>query len=268
MYVITVLFVTTLITFQNGYVRGCSPCFCYSDMDNLTVVLCEGMDVVEFPTLPPGIVTSVSKIHITNTLIQCLPKNTSSQYVQLKMVGESENVFWQCTCMDMWILNLPNEVEYVTEKCAKDSTTTYITTMTPTISSTTFHMTEPNPTLITSRQEDVYISTPTFPTPPIININTMLSLIILILIICTVTIFIALHCLKFYCWVKGRKQRRVHSPISLRNDSYYTDNFTRGEEGEVDIWTTTNQDFVSNDTYEMDELTSPGSSACGSAISL
>ena len=158
MYLITVLFVLSLMDFQNGYVRGCSPCFCYTDMDKLTVVLCEGVDVVEFPILPPGIVTSVAEIHISNTLIQCLPIETSSQYSQLKVMSETDNIFWQCTCMDMWISSLPNELDYVSEKCDKYSSSSYVTTTTPITSTHT-------PTLITSQQAGENVTTPSLTTP-------------------------------------------------------------------------------------------------------
>ena len=81
----------------------CGECQCYPDTKEARVLLCEGLHVFEFPTLPMSIKNELEDILIINTMIRCLPSVSEDEFPNLNEFGERNNEFFDCECLKGWI---------------------------------------------------------------------------------------------------------------------------------------------------------------------
>ena len=100
----------------------CSPCFCYPEMSPPTFLLCNGRDIIKYPTLATGLTKTLKEIHIGETMISCLPSLDSADwYASLNVFSESLNDRWNCSCLEMWMSTLAHA--HFTTSCPLGPTT-------------------------------------------------------------------------------------------------------------------------------------------------
>ena len=67
------------ITLINGK-DLCGDCSCYPDTHDAKVLLCEGINVYTFPSLPIRIKNTITEILIINTMIGCIYPGREGEY--------------------------------------------------------------------------------------------------------------------------------------------------------------------------------------------
>lgn len=106
---------------SNALNDACSPCFCVDTVDGL-VLMCQGSQVVAYPTLNEAVKNQLVQINVVETYISCLPMIQDNEYPLLKYFNEEGNVFWNCDCFRAWEVML-KETIFRSTSCQTSETT-------------------------------------------------------------------------------------------------------------------------------------------------
>ena len=89
-------------------------CVFFPTMSPARIVLCQGYDIVTFPTISESVASGLEEIYIVSTSIKCL--NTDSQSLtNLVTFAEHDNQYWDCQCMYNWFEGITHEVDVETD---------------------------------------------------------------------------------------------------------------------------------------------------------
>ena len=112
--VIAFLTLSSHATLGYDSINICWPCTCFPmDGTPLTLMACQGEDVLFFPLLPSYYATSIKQIFILNTNIIC--PEQPEMYEALEQFEESENQQFNCSCLHHWMQAHPSA--YFTSEC-------------------------------------------------------------------------------------------------------------------------------------------------------
>lgn len=106
-----------LMAISNEY-----ECVFYPTMSPARVLLCQGYEIMVFPTITESVAQELEEIYIVSTLIKCVDSN-SEHFRNLRIFAENDNMFWDCDCMDDWLEGLRQPAD-VTSECQRDMSTT------------------------------------------------------------------------------------------------------------------------------------------------
>ena len=122
----------------------CEPCLCFPTITPAKTLYCYGESIQAYPDLSPVITRGLETIYVYSTSIKCLPPLESQEsYPALKTFLEADNLQWECPCLKLWHDQLANRVNFSSETCDfQTSTTSAVTTRVFTSSHTTFLTTE------------------------------------------------------------------------------------------------------------------------------
>ena len=82
------------------------------------IILCQGHEIVSFPPISESVARGLEEIYIVSTFIKCM-NSDSEHFGNLTKFGETDNMFWDCDCMDEWFGGLKQSVD-INSECPSD----------------------------------------------------------------------------------------------------------------------------------------------------